>query len=225
MESPRKRLDRDVLVTTALSLADTEGLTAVTTRRVGQEHGVSAMALYRHFRDKDQILDAVAERLLSEVRLPEPDDRPWDAQLHGVLTSLLTVLRPHAAAAGLVTTRILGSPSGLAIAERTLELLAGAGFEVEQAAEIASQCLCSMVTLVVTEPGGGRAEEAPARDDAVQAKRASLEALPAERYPHVVAAAAALASCASDDVYYARGVDLLVAGIRGVRTGAHTPAV
>ncbi|MFF3560505.1 TetR/AcrR family transcriptional regulator [Streptomyces sp. NPDC002574] len=225
MESPRKRLDRGVLVTTALALADAEGLTAVTTRRVGQEHGVSPMALYRHFRDKDQILDAIAERLLSEVHLPEPDDRAWDLQLRDVLTALLTVLRPHAAAAGLVTTRILGSPPGLAIAERTLALLAGAGFGVEQGAEIASQSLCSMVTLVVTEPGRIETEDPQVRDDAVQAKRASLEALSPERYPHLVAAAGALASCSSDDVYYAHGVELLVAGIRGVRTGPHTPAV
>ncbi|MDX3072383.1 TetR/AcrR family transcriptional regulator [Streptomyces sp. MI02-7b] len=225
MESPRKRLDRDVLVTTALALADAEGLTAVTTRRVGQEHGVSPMALYRHFRDKDQILDAIAERLLSEVRLPEPDDRVWDVQLRDVLTALLTVLRPHAAAAGLVTTRILGSPPGLAIAERTLELLAAAGFGVEQGAEIASQSLCSMVTLVVTEPGRVQTEDPQAREDAVQAKRASLESLSPVRYPHLVAAAGALASCASGDVYYARGVELLVAGIRGVRTGTPTPAV
>ncbi|MFD3454447.1 TetR/AcrR family transcriptional regulator [Streptomyces sp. NPDC058691] len=222
MASPRKRLDRDVLVATALALADAEGLAAVTTRRVGQEHGVSPMALYRHFRDKDQILDAIAERLLSEVHLPERDDRVWHAQLHDVLTSLLSVLRPHAAAAGLVTTRILDSPPGLDLAERTLELLATAGFEVEQAAEIASQSLCSMVTLVVTEPGRSQPEAAESRDDAVRGKQASLATLSPEQYPHVVAAAGALASCASDDVYYAHGVELLVAGIRGVHTETHT---
>ncbi|MFF3877249.1 TetR/AcrR family transcriptional regulator [Streptomyces sp. NPDC001978] len=225
MESSRKRLDRDVLVATALALADAEGLNAVTTRRVGQEHGVSAMALYRHFRDKDQILDALAERLLADVRLPEADDRPWDDQLRDVLVAFLGVLRPHAATAELVITRILASSSGLALAERTLELLDAAGFQVEQAAEIAGQALCSVVTLVLTEPGRSHVEDPELRDDVVRAKQASLEALSPKRYPHIVAAAGALASCASQDVYYERGVHLIVAGIRGVQAETKAAAV
>ncbi|MGW9027968.1 TetR/AcrR family transcriptional regulator [Streptomyces sp. NPDC055722] len=225
MESSRKRLDRDVLVATALALADAEGLSAVTTRRVGQEHGVSAMALYRHFRDKDQILDALAECLLADVRLPEADDRPWGDQLRDVLVAFLESLRPHAAAAELVITRVLVSTPGLALAERTLGLLDAGGFQVEQAAEIAGQALCSVVTLVVNEPGRSHMEDPELRDDAIRAKQASLEALSPKHYPHVVAAAGALASCASRDVYYERGIDLIIAGVRGVQAGTKAPVV
>jgi AcrR family transcriptional regulator len=216
---PRKRLTRDALVSSALDLADAEGLDAVTTRRLAQRHEVTPMALYRHFRDKEQILDALAERLLGEVRLPAPDDRPWHEQVRDLLTAFAAALRPHPRAAGLALTRILASPPGLDLAERTLGLLAAAGFPVEQAAETASQALCSVVTLVVTEPGRSQLEDPEAHEDIIRARKASLEGLSARRYPHIVAAAGALASCASAQVYYERGISLAVAGMRGVQAG------
>ncbi|MEU3184476.1 TetR family transcriptional regulator [Streptomyces sp. NPDC006923] len=210
----KARLNRETLVSTALDLADAEGLDAVTTRRVAQHHGVTPMALYRHFRDKEEIFDALAERLLAQVALPEPDHRPWHEQTRDVFDAFLAALRPHPAVAGLVLNRVLTSEPGLALAERTLSLLAEGGFPVDQAAETGSQALCSLVTLVITEPGRGDGPDPETRDGTVRAKRAALAALPPRRYPHVVAAADALASCASDDVYYARGTAMIVAGIR-----------
>lgn len=212
----KARLNKETLVSTALDLADAEGLDAITTRRLAQHHGVTPMALYRHFRDKEEILDALAERLLAEVVLPAPDDRPWHEQTLDLFDAFLATLRTHPATAALVLGRVLVSDPGLALAERTLSLLSDAGFPVDQAAETAGQALCSLVTLVLTEPGGGRdsAADPEARDAAISARRASLAALPPQRYPHVVAAADALADCASDDVYYARGAAMIVAGMR-----------
>ena len=68
----RERLSREMIVRGALALADAEGLEAVTIRRLAQEHGVTPMALYRHFREKEDLIDAVVDRLLRDVRLPVP---------------------------------------------------------------------------------------------------------------------------------------------------------
>ncbi|MFC4030239.1 TetR/AcrR family transcriptional regulator [Streptomyces polygonati] len=214
----KARLSRDELVSTALALADAEGLDAVTTRRVAQHHGATPMALYRHFRDKEAILDALAERLLSLVTVPDPDSRPWHEQLQEVLDALLPALREHPEVAGLVMTRILASEPGLALTERTLALLAEGGFPVDEAAEIASQVLCALVTLAISEPGRTDADRA-AQDAHVEAKRAALATLSPTRYPYLVAAADSLAGCASHDLYYTRGSARIIAGIRaGART-------
>ena len=214
----QKRLNRDELVTTAMSVVDAEGLEAVTVRRVAQQHDVTPMALYRHFDDKDGLLDAVAERILDDVRLPPADDRPWHAQMDDLLTGFLAAMRPHPNATPLLFDRMLTGESGLAVTERTLALLAEAGMSVEEGAEHACKALNFLVTLVLTEPGRDGDTDPAARDEALRAKRARLLTLDPARYPHVVAAAEPLTDCPSAEAYYRRGVESILTGMRG--TGA-----
>ena len=58
------------------------------------------MALYWHFRSKDELLDGLAERVWSEIDIDVDPRAPWPDQLRGLLESLLRVLRAHPAAAG-----------------------------------------------------------------------------------------------------------------------------
>ncbi|SHN34988.1 transcriptional regulator, TetR family [Actinacidiphila paucisporea] len=209
-----KRLNRDELVTTALAVADAEGLPAVTIRRVAQLHGVTPMALYRHFPDKEGLLVALAERLLSGAVVPEPDERPWHEQLRDVLGNFLDALRPHPNAAMLVFNGMVTTEPGLAVTERALALMAQGGMSVERSADAASQILGSLVALAIAEPGRDLGPDPEANEDAVRAKRAALLALSPRRYPHIVAAADAMAACADQQLYFDRGVDLIVTGVR-----------
>jgi TetR/AcrR family tetracycline transcriptional repressor len=211
-----KRLDPEKLATSALALADIEGLEAITIRRLAQQHEVTPMALYRHFSDKDDLLAAIGDRMLADVVLPEPTDQSWDVQLHAVLTAFVAALRPHPKVAQLAMFRILVTEPGLAMAERTMELLTEGGFSVDDAAEVGRQSICSLITLVTMEPGAAEVTDPIAREDALRAKRASLAALPPRRYPLISAAADTLVCPASTDRYYELGVDLVVAGIRGI---------
>ena len=61
------RLSRDVIVDAYLRLVEAEDNDSVSLRRLGSELGVDPTAVYRHFRDKDDILTAAADRLLAEV--------------------------------------------------------------------------------------------------------------------------------------------------------------
>lgn len=211
-----KRLDPAQLATSALRLADAEGLEALTIRRLAQLHDVTPMAIYRHFADKDDLLAAVGDRILADIDLPEPNDEPWETQLRAVLAAFVAALRPHPKVAGLTLYRILICPDGLALGERTMELLTQGGFSVDDAAEVGRQSLCGLITLVTTEPGANEDTDPIAREDALRAKRASLSALSPHRYPLITSAADTLICPASTDRYYALGIDLAVAGIRGV---------
>lgn len=68
--APGKTLTPQLVAEAALRLIDTEGLAEFAMRRLGQNLGVEAMALYNHFTDKDAILDAVASLALSRVAVP-----------------------------------------------------------------------------------------------------------------------------------------------------------
>jgi TetR/AcrR family tetracycline transcriptional repressor len=214
-DTGRRGLDPDVIVNCALALADHEGLDAVTIRRLAQEQHVTPMALYRHFKDKDDLLQALADRLLADVVLPEPDDRPWHEQMRATLAALLAALRPHPALAQLTLPRMLTSAPGLALAERCLTLLLDGGFEIDQAAEVGRQTLCSLVALVAAEPRLDPRTDEYGREDAIAARRAALATLPVSRYPNVVAAAGPLSYCDDPERYYRIGLDLAVAGMIG----------
>jgi AcrR family transcriptional regulator len=218
----QKRLDRDELVATAMSVADAEGLDAVTVRRVAQRHDVTPMALYRHFDDKDGLLDALAESVLDAVRVPAADDRPWHEQMNELLTEFLAAMRPHPNVTPLLFDRMLTCPAGLVLTERALALLQAGGMSMDDSAESACQALGFLVTLVVTEPGRTRNPDPAVQDEQARARRARLLSLDPARFPHLVAAAEPLTECPSADAYYARGIDLIVTGMRG--QGAVAPA-
>jgi TetR/AcrR family transcriptional regulator, tetracycline repressor protein len=217
-EAVRGRLSRAAIIACAIQLADQEGLEAVTIRRLAQEQGVTPMAMYWHFSDKDSLLDGIAESLVAAVKLPPPDDQAWDVQLHAILAAFLDAIRPHPAVAGLALRRILTSEPGLAIAERALGLLRSAGFPAQRAAETGSFTLCAVITLVTSQPGRPvHPLESEERDQMIREKRAALEVLSPARYPNVVASAPSLVSCADDDAYFELNLDLLVGGLRSLR--------
>lgn len=212
----RERLDPAKLVVSALAIADAEGLAAITVRRLATEHGVTPMALYRHFRDKDELINALADHLLESVTLPEPTDEPWDVQLRAVFAALAEVLTPHAEVAPLIPRRILIAPGGLAVAERALDLLAQAGFDTDRAAAVGNQALCSVVNLIPFDPATLNIQDVELREDRIRAKRATLARLSPRRYPRITAAADALTGCVVKENFLELGLDLVISGLRGL---------
>ncbi|MGW7682133.1 TetR/AcrR family transcriptional regulator [Kribbella sp. NPDC054772] len=211
-----RRLDPAKVVDSALAIADDEGPAAVSFRKLAAQHDVTPMAMYRHFKDKDDLLAALGDRLLADVVLPEPTDEPWDTQLHRLLTAFVTALRAHPRLADLTLARILVAGPGLALSERALELLIEGGFSVDDAAEVGRQSICSLIALVTTDPIAREVSDPEAREASLRTKRAALGALSPERYPLITSAAGALICPSSRNRYYALGIDLVVAGIRGV---------
>jgi len=215
-ETPR-RLDPQKVVDSALEIADDEGPAAVTLRRLAQLHGVTPMALYRHFKDKDDLLAAMADRVLASIVLPERTAERWDAQLHKILTAFVDALRTHPKLAESTLNRILRTEPGLEFAERTMELLTEGGFTVDDAAEIGRQSICSLIMLVASDPITREVSDPVQREDSLRMKRAALAGLPPRKYPLITAAADTLVCPTSTERYYGLGIELVVAGICGVQ--------
>lgn len=80
------RLKRDELVAEARRLVNEEGLDALTTRRLGERLGVQGPALYRHFRNKQELINALAQTFFTGPRIPTEQDS-WQDWLTGVARS------------------------------------------------------------------------------------------------------------------------------------------
>ena len=211
----KERLSRDTVTERALALADAEGIDAVTIRRLATDLGVTPMALYWHFQDKERLLDGVAELVLSQVALPPDDEtRPWSERLRDVLDRVLAALAAHPSTTDVVKTRILLSEPGLQLTERVLGQLRGAGFSAEEASQRAVYALVFIVGLVTGEPGSMPcAEDAEAREERLRGKWAALQALSPKRYPHILEAAGPLTACDDSVEWRAAGMDILVRGL------------
>lgn len=212
----RTPLTPRAVVERALALADSEGLEAVTIRRLAKGLGVTPMALYWHFRSKEELLDGVAARIFEEIDVSVDASAGWQEQLKALLGSMLGVLRAHPSAAVLLSTRTVSSEGGLRATEVALDILRRGGFSPAEATQIARHALSTVVNLVSGEPGVVAREESGQVTDARRRARLFLESLPPERYPRLVEAAEPLSEGVDPDAYFAFGLDLLLAGIKAM---------
>jgi TetR/AcrR family transcriptional regulator, tetracycline repressor protein len=214
-ESERTRLTRDAVVDRALQLADSIGLDALTIRKLATELGVTPMALYWHFRSKDELLDGLAERVWAEIDTDIDESASWSAQLRGLLESLLRVLRVHPAAAPLLLQSEKQGESFLRATEITLEVLRSAGFDPAYASEIARSTLWTGIMLVMSEPGieSLSAEE---RAEVQRKKQIVFATLPTARYPRLVECAIPMTACDNPDFHYELGVSVFIAGVEEI---------
>jgi TetR/AcrR family transcriptional regulator, tetracycline repressor protein len=78
MARPRVPLiSRRKALEAALEIIDSEGLKALSIRRLGEVMNVNGASLYHHFKDKDEILVGVAQLALADVTAPRSDSDNW----------------------------------------------------------------------------------------------------------------------------------------------------
>ncbi|MFC9557492.1 TetR/AcrR family transcriptional regulator [Rhodococcus sp. NPDC056960] len=70
-------ISRRKALETALQIVDTEGLDALSIRRLGQALNVNGASLYHHFKNKDDILVGVTQLALSDVSAPRDEHQSW----------------------------------------------------------------------------------------------------------------------------------------------------
>ena len=203
------------MVDRAMQLADTVGLDALTIRKLAQELGVTPMALYWHFRSKDDLLEGMAEQVWSEIDVNVDPSVPWWAQLQGGLESLLKALRAHPSAPQLVLEHEKRNDAALRATEATLEVLLSAGFDPQHASEIARATLWTGITLVMSEAGYQPELSAEERAEYRRRNEIYLAMLPAPRYPRLVQCATQMADC-DPDFHYRLGVEMFIAGVRAM---------
>jgi TetR/AcrR family transcriptional regulator, tetracycline repressor protein len=211
----RARLSKATVTDRALKLADADGLEALTIRKLAQDLGVTPMALYWHFRSKEDLLEGVAEQIWSEIDVPVDPSVPWPVQLQRGLESLIGVLRAHPAAPQLLLEHEKRNEAALRATEAALEILRSAGFDAQHASEIARSTLWTGIMLVMSE--SGYRPELPEDERAEWQRRGQIELamLPAAKYPRLVECAAPMAQC-DPEFHYRLGVELFIAGVKAM---------
>ena len=208
------RLTRTAVIDAALDVAYRHGLASLTIRKIATELGVSPMAIYWHVKNKDELLDAMGDRVCQELTLTVDPTDPWWEQLRTVLADFMDALRAHPGAATIVVPRMLFSPNSRAAMELTLKILGEAGFSLPDATQLARHGVRVAISLI-TEPLFTGVEVEPERRAHVEQEVAStMESLDPDEFPNILASAEHLGDPTSRPAFEKLGLDTYIAGVR-----------
>ena len=126
---PRQGLTIDGVVTAATSLADTEGLDAVTMRRVAHALGVAPMTLYTYVPGKAVLLDLMLDAAYTNMPRHDTSGRPWRQRLAAIAEENKALFEKHPWAATISTIRPPLGPGMMAKYEHELSALEGLGLD------------------------------------------------------------------------------------------------
>ena len=94
-------LNRARVVKAAIRLADTDGIEAVSMRKLAKKLGVEAMSLYNHVANKGELIDAMLDEVIGRIDVP-PEDTGWDAAIRDYARAVHEALIQHRWAGQLV---------------------------------------------------------------------------------------------------------------------------
>ncbi|MFF4606454.1 TetR/AcrR family transcriptional regulator C-terminal domain-containing protein [Streptomyces sp. NPDC001339] len=128
--APEHELTRARIVRTAIDIADSEGLDALSMRGVAARLGAGTMSPYRYVNSKDDLVLLMADAVLGELSYPSDPPRHWRARLELGARSLWELHRAHPWLAQIgPLTRPLMLPNLMAYSEWMLSALDGHGLD------------------------------------------------------------------------------------------------
>lgn len=92
---PSGPLSRDKIVQAAITVADEVGLDVMTMRRVAAHLDAGVMSLYRHISDKDELIEAMVERVIGTYAYPDPHSLDWRGAMHALAHEDWTAFLAH----------------------------------------------------------------------------------------------------------------------------------
>ena len=130
--APTAPLNRERILDGAIALIEGDGPSALSMRRLGSSLGVEGMAIYHHFSSRDELLDAIGERLLAPLHELELGTK-WREACRSFATALRDLAGARPATFQLLGLQPLDTPTSLRAVERLVHVLVTAGFSPARA--------------------------------------------------------------------------------------------
>jgi AcrR family transcriptional regulator len=136
-EAPKARrtsLTRERIVRVALDIVDRDGLSALSMRKLGAELGVNPMAAYYYIPNKNALLDAIVEAVMTETDAfgDDPSASPEDRIVSGA-RAYLDAMLAHIDALPIILARAPRTPAAMRRVEWFVTVFRDAGLPHDQA--------------------------------------------------------------------------------------------
>lgn len=202
-------LSRELVLRTAVSFADLSGIESLSMRKLGQKLGVEAMSLYHYIANKDDLLDGMADFVVSEFD-PPSEGSDWKETLRQSALSAHTVLWNHPWACRLNVSRPTIGPAALRYIDSVMGTLRSANFSTQLTHDALHAIFSHIYGFTLQELGmRSGLESIDPETVSVLIRQISAE------YPHI--AEVALGAKHDHEVEFAFVLDLILEGLARVR--------
>jgi len=207
-------LSEDAVVDAALTILQSDGLDAVTMRRVAAALDTGAASLYVYVPGREGLLQAMLDRVIATIDLEAPDPSRWRTQLHSLLQHIHQTLAAHP---GIAAITLVDSPTTevvLRLTENLLGILLAGGLDPQDAA-----WTCDILVMLVMgvahendvrRPRGHSGNRG--RPEQVDEIYRTFAGLPPDRFPLLVTHAAQMVAGESDE-RFRFAIDVVIDGV------------
>jgi AcrR family transcriptional regulator len=130
---PRPTFSRARLTESAIQVADSEGLAAISMRRLATEIGAGTMSLYRYVSGKDDVIELMIDAVVADYIPPDLVlSGDWRADLRGLADRIRQVMLRHPWIAPLSGTRQQPSPNRVRMLDTALRMVDGLGLSFNE---------------------------------------------------------------------------------------------
>jgi AcrR family transcriptional regulator len=197
-------LTRDAVVDEAAKLVAEDGYEGLNMRALAERLDVAPMTLYRHVQTKEDLLGALADRMLEQIELPDAGSAPWQDEVVTVFRSMHSLCLAHPELAEIAARQRVAGRAAYRGAEAVLAALRRGGIHGEAAAAAFAGLVAFTLGFVLQQIHSSSPE-------ALGRRLALLEGLPAEEYPEVKALGTGFLVRDSDRAFE-EGLQALLAG-------------
>jgi AcrR family transcriptional regulator len=131
--APWGSLSRGDIIDAAVTVVEAGGYEELSIRSLAADLGVAPMSLYRHIRDKDDLLDEVVSRLLAPVWRPAADEDDWQEWIVEAAAGLREFLVRQPAALHVYLRHPVVSPAAVERMDAMMRVLRRAGLDEQTA--------------------------------------------------------------------------------------------
>ena len=206
----RGSLTPEAIIAESLRLLDSEGADGFSLPKLGRALGADPTAVYRHFASKDDLMLAIADRLIEEAMADLTVRECWVDTVADAARRMRATYRAHPAAAALSCSRTTQRPAEMRIVDALIGAVMAAGFTGADAARMYRALGDFMLAWAGSEAAFLALDPGQQAADISAWSRAYLAVDRAE-YPHIWQIRDELAAVSEDDIFEAI-LDLVMTG-------------